>query len=111
MKISQDVRLTINILSVMQERPLKLKEVAELTGTTYHYVHKIVKRLRKNNWVGSKCGPNGGIYAIPVMLNLRHVIELWEGLHIITENSPASEIAYERLLEMCEQIPIRSFGG
>lgn len=111
MKLTQDVKLTINILSVMQERPLKLKEVAHLTGTTYHYVHKIVKKLKKRGWIGSKPGPNGGIYAIPNILNLRHIIELWEGPHYLNANNYASEIMYEQLLQMCEQIPVRSFGG
>lgn len=89
-------------------------QIAKEVGTTYHYVHKITKKLNKKKWIASRSGPHGGIVCVPRFLNLRDIIELWESPHSLARaaaKNKGAAIAYEEWLIAAEQVRVRTFGG
>jgi DNA-binding IscR family transcriptional regulator len=89
-------------------------QIAKEVGTTYHYVHKITKKLNKKKWIASRSGPHGGIVCVPRFLTLRDVIELWESPYSLARQSnkvKGAAIVYEEWLIAAEQVRVRTFGG
>jgi Rrf2 family transcriptional regulator, iron-sulfur cluster assembly transcription factor len=75
-------------LAERQDTPyVSVKEIAEQTGVSFHFLGKIVQTLAQHGILVSYKGPHGGVQlaATPQDITVLHVVEAMDGLDVLQQ--------------------------
>lgn len=78
MKFRSDTELAFIIIKELKANrglAIRLKDIASKYDKSIHYLEQVQRKLRIAGIIGSKKGPNGGSYIIPLKVTIADVLK------------------------------------
>lgn len=74
LRFIKDVSLSIDLLNIIGDKPMRIADIAPVIGTSKFYLERVVKELNRNGLLKSAKGRGGGITKIDRTINLQDIM-------------------------------------
>lgn len=110
LSFSENIKISINLLNYLVDKPKNTTDLAKLCGTTKRMLDSVIKTLKVHSLIKCSRGRKGGIYKDKEINNIS-LYDLCKAFYPeIEPNIPYSKIVYYNYIKFLKSIPIMTNG-